>query len=404
MSLVKTAIGLMSGTSMDGIDAALMRTDGLNYIENIAGFTLPYSDEFREELKKAFHDAEKATGHYDRPGQLRDIEIALTDRHFEAVHLLLQKVGMNATDIDLIGFHGQTVLHRPEQALTIQLGDGERLAEQTKINVVYDMRANDMLHGGQGAPLVPVYHQALLHKHQSEVAFPVAFINIGGISNLTYIDDKNTLIAFDCGPGNALIDQWIKQKTGANFDDGGQMGLKGAVNQTVVDAYKNHSFFSQPKPGSLDWRDFSLPELNLTTKDGAATFAFLTAYSIIHSLRHVPHMPKMLIISGGGAKNLAITHYLAELSEKFGAQAIDCAAIGLHTDFIEAEAWAYLAVRSFNNLPLTFPSTTGCKKPVTGGKLIKAAELTGNHPNYIDNFIQAGEESHKMAASSRREN
>lgn len=392
MSLVKTAIGLMSGTSMDGIDVALMRTDGLKFIENVAHFSLSYSDDFRAELKNALLDAEKIVDRNARPGNLKRVENALTLQHCEAVRILLEKNKLKAEDIDLIGFHGQTILHRPQKALTVQLGDGVRLAHKTKIDVVYDMRANDMLHGGQGAPLVPVYHRALVQKHNKELVFPVAFVNIGGISNLTYIDENDSLIAFDCGPGNVLIDQWIQQKIGASFDENGLNGLKGKVNFQVIDAYKKHAFFNRSEPGSLDWRDFSPLEWDLTLEDGAASLAFITAYGIIHSFRYLPSLPKTIIVSGGGAKNLATMKYLTELAGELGASVFTSDKLGLCSDFIEAEAWAYLAVRSFYGFPLTFPSTTGCSKPVTGGKLALV------HPDkrpesYLHKFLRIRDET-----------
>ncbi|MEN9894245.1 MAG: hypothetical protein RIR97_97, partial [Pseudomonadota bacterium] len=213
MSIVKTAIGLMSGTSMDGIDLALLRTDGEAIVERGPSMSVVYEPSFRDQLKQALEDAKTIRVRTERPGNLPAVETELTQRHADAVQRFLKLNTILASDVDVIGFHGQTVLHRPDAALTVQIGLGQKLADETCIPVVYDMRANDMVHGGQGAPLVPAYHAALARSLR-EVSYPVVFVNIGGISNLTFIGSNGNLIAYDSGPGNTLIDQWVEAHAG----------------------------------------------------------------------------------------------------------------------------------------------------------------------------------------------
>lgn len=373
---IKLAIGLMSGTSMDGIDASLLRSDGDAAIDIMGHHSYTYSAVFRQQLKSALDIASRIKNRDDRPAQLREIEVALTDLHATLVQQLLHKYAINSDSVDLIGFHGQTVLHRPENALTVQIGDGQQLANQTGIDVIYDMRANDMTHGGQGAPLVPVYHRALANKLRGKAQFPIAFVNIGGISNLTWIGEESSIYAFDCGPGNVLIDQWISLRTSKQYDDGGKIALKGNVIDKIIQNYQMHSFFCQPTPGSLDWRSFSpLTDTTISIEDGAASLSYITAFGIVNSFRHVPQTPKTLVLSGGGAHNKAIAKYLEKLTKTANSKLLNAQSIGADPDFIESDAWGYLAIRSFYGLPLTYPTTTGCDKPVSGGKHVKPNNL-----------------------------
>ncbi|WP_075289151.1 anhydro-N-acetylmuramic acid kinase [Pararhizobium arenae] len=370
MTALRTAIGLMSGTSLDGIDVALLRTDGESVVERGPSIGLAYDGHFRERLKQALVEARNIAARTDRPGDLFAVERNLTLRHAVAVSDFLHRQGLEADAIDVIGFHGQTVLHRPDQALTVQLGDGQLLADLTGIPVVYDMRANDMLHGGQGAPLIPVYHAALARSLGDGPA--TVFVNIGGISNLTFIGADAELVAFDSGPGNTLIDQWVERHTGSAFDAGGEIASRGKVLSPLADRYLGHSFFSANRRRSLDRNDFVAPassEANL--EDGARTLAFVTAAAILKSASHLPERPKRYVISGGGRHNGTIMADLADLAGRDGAQVVSAEDIGFDGDAMEAEAWAYLAVRSERGLPLTFPGTTSVAVPVTGGVLVK---------------------------------
>lgn len=366
---MKTAIGLMSGTSMDGIDAALIRSDGETAIETGPNAFFPYDGKTKNILIQALVNAKPVAERDQRPGVMKEAERLVTQLHIEAVQAFLGQNNFGASDVDLIGFHGQTVLHRPDEALTIQLGDGASLANETGIDVVYDMRANDMVHGGQGAPLVPVYHQALSSNLAPEG--PVVFVNIGGISNITYVGEE--LIAFDTGPGNGLIDQWVQANAGVPYDDGGMIAAEGSVNSDFAKTYLESSYFDQSLPKSLDRNDFLPPERGVIgLEDGARSLAHVTAAAIIKAVDHLPETPKLWIISGGGRLNPHIMNDLEELASQHGAKVIPSEKAGFNGDAMEAECWGYLAVRSLKKLPLTFPGTTGVSKPVSGGIFCKA--------------------------------
>lgn len=364
------AIGLMSGTSMDGIDVAMVETDGIRIDARGPAMAVAYDPAFRRQLEAGLSDAKSISDRTERPGGLAELEQGLTSRHGVAVQQFLDEFGIAAGSIDVIVFHGQTVLHRPEKALTVQLGDGAALARQTGIRVVHDMRVRDMQSGGQGAPLVPVYHAALAADLPAALdpGFgPVAFVNIGGISNMTVIAAGAAPLAFDCGPGNSLIDQWLKDNAGIPFDDGGRIAGEGTADLAVVERYLSHPFFAKIGPKSLDRGDFRLDAVRgMELSDGAATLAALSAAAIARSIRQLPVPPALWIISGGGARNRAIMENLQSLAGP-DASVVTAMEAGLDQDMMEAEAWAYLAVRSLAGLPLTFPTTTGCVEPVSGG-------------------------------------
>jgi len=368
-SLMK-ALGLMSGTSMDGIDLALIETDGEEHVvpSSRTGQTLavPYEAAFAKRIEAALEDAKQVGERTERPGLLTDIEKEITHRHAEAVK---DFIGKHGADIDVIGFHGQTVLHRPEVGLTVQLGDGQLLADLTRIPVVYDMRAADMVAGGQGAPLVPVYHRVLANLVDER---PVAFVNVGGISNISYIGPDADLLAFDTGPGNALIDQWVQSEAGIPYDTGGRIAGEGAIAQAVIDRYLASDFFKRSGPKSLDRNDFQpLESGSLELSDGARTLTRITAEAIIAAADHLPSSPKQWILCGGGRLNETLHRDMRELAEKTGGAVSSCESFDLDGDMMEAEAFGYLAVRSLRGLPLTFPGTTGCREPVLGGVVAK---------------------------------
>ncbi len=372
MTALRTAIGLMSGTSLDGIDVALLRTDGEAVVERGPSMGRPYDAAFRRRLQGALETA-KAIGKRDeRPGDLAEIERELTLRHAEAVNAFLAENNLKEGDIDVMGFHGQTVLHRPDAGLTVQLGDGGLLARETGIAVVYDMRANDMAHGGQGAPLIPVYHAALAAGLSRSTGRAVVFVNIGGISNITFIGSGGEIVAFDSGPGNTLIDQWVEAHAGIPYDQGGMIASEGRVDPDLANRYLSHAFFTDTVRRSLDRNDFRPPEgADASLEDGACTLAHVTAAAILRSTRHLPERPKLYVVCGGGRLNRVIMGDLAALAEVEGAEVVVAEAVDLNGDSMEAEAWAYLAVRSLRGLPLTFPGTTGVKAPVSGGVLQK---------------------------------
>jgi len=280
---------------------------------------------------------------------------------------------MGSEDIDVVGFHGQTVLHRPDQGLTVQLGDGALLASETGIAVVCDMRANDMVHGGQGAPLIPVYHAALAASlPAAKAALPVVFVNIGGISNLTYIGRDGRIIAYDSGPGNTLIDQWVESRAGIPYDEGGAIASKGQVIGKLAENYLAHPFFTGATRRSLDRNDFSPPSaVEASVEDGARTLAHVTAAAIVKSATHLPERPATYVVCGGGRLNGVIMRDLGTLAAAEGGSVLVAEEAGFNGDSMEAEAWAYLAVRSLDHLPLSFPDTTGVSEPLTGGMLWK---------------------------------
>lgn len=370
----KRAIGLMSGTSMDGIDVALVETDGIRIVRRGPYLSVPYAAGMRRAIEKGLEAARSVDRREDRPDPLGALERELTLRHRDAVQAFLAEHAIAREMIDVIGFHGQTVLHRPERALTVQLGDGALLARETGIPVVFDMRANDMVHGGQGAPLVPVYHQALAMDLPAEFEpgfRPVAFVNIGGIANVTFVQTGQPPVAFDCGPGNALIDQWLEQNAGIPYDDGGRIAGEGTADDAVVSRYLSAGFFDREGPKSLDRNDFTLEAVDgMELSDGAATLAAVTARAIVKSAEAMGDPPALWIVSGGGARNRAIMDRIRSAAGT-GTRVATAGEVGLDADMMEAEAWAYLAVRSLAGMALTFPTTTGCRTAVSGGVLCR---------------------------------
>ena len=363
------AIGLMSGTSMDGIDLAVVETDGESLVRRGPSMFVPYESEFRRRIEASLEPARTISGRLQRPDGLDALERDLTLRHADAVSRFRSAHPDEAGGAGLIGFHGQTILHRPADALTVQLGDGPLLARETGLPVVYDMRANDVAHGGQGAPLVPVYHAALAASLPANLRrFPVCFANIGGISNVTFVPETGDPVAFDSGPGNALIDRWVSREAGVPFDADGMIASEGGIVRAVVSRYLADPFFERAAPKSLDRNDFGLEQVaGLDLADGARTLAAVSAEAILQASAHMPATPRLWIVCGGGRRNPHIMRDLEVGARRSGADVILADDAGLDGDSMEAEAWAYLAVRSVRGLPLSFPTTTGCRKPVSGG-------------------------------------
>lgn len=359
------ALGLMSGTSMDGIDAALLDTDGENQVIRGPAMTMAYNGEQRASLAEALLHARGIVRRQERPGNLAQIEQMLTELHAAAVHAFCRKMGIDRGTIDVVGFHGQTVLHRPDLRLTVQLGDGPLLAELSTRSVVYDLRAADIAAGGQGAPLVPVYHRALAHSIAKR---PVAVLNLGGVANVTWIGEDDRLIAFDTGPGNALIDDLMMSRSGMPHDADGATAERGRVVETVLTDLLRDPYFAKPPPKSLDRNAFDASLVGqLPIEDAAATLTAFTAASVSRAREHMPAEPQLWIVCGGGRKNKTLMSMIAGRVEN---AVVPAEAVGWNGDSIEAEAWAYLAVRSVKGLPITFPGTTGVLEPMTGGRLI----------------------------------
>ncbi|KAA0681693.1 anhydro-N-acetylmuramic acid kinase [Azospirillum brasilense] len=350
---MQTVVGLMSGTSMDGIDAALVRTDGERRVEPLAFVTIPYADGFRTDLRSCLGGK----------GPVEAVERALTDAHADAVRRLLAEAGTEAAAVDLIGFHGQTIFHDPAQRRTWQIGDGARLAQATGIAVVNDFRTADVAAGGQGAPLVPLFHQALADA----LPRPLAVLNIGGVANVTWIGaGEDAVIACDTGPGNALVDDWVLSGQGARYDSGGALAARGNVDEAALTALLAHPYFEQPAPKSLDRDAFDpAPVRGLSLEDGAATLTAFTAASVARIVPHLPDAPLRWLVCGGGRHNATL---MGMLADRLGVPVDPVEAVGWNGDALEAEAFAYLAVRSRKGLPLSLPATTGVPRPMTGGR------------------------------------
>jgi anhydro-N-acetylmuramic acid kinase len=362
---MKWALGLMSGTSMDGIDVALLRTDGEMQVERGPSMTFPYSPAHRGIVEEAMRHAVHCQTSAARPGRLFEAEQLLTELNAAAVSAFLRKTGFARDDIDVIGFHGQTVLHQPDKGLTVQLGDGALLAEFTRCPVVFDLRANDVAAGGEGAPLAPAYHRAMVSNIAER---PIAVLNIGGVANVTWIGPDGALLAFDTGPGNALLDDWVREKAGVPYDVNGDLARQGQSSPEIVSQFLLHPFLQKQPPKSLDRGSFNGADLReLSVVDGAATLVDLTVACISNAQAWMPVPPTQWVVVGGGRHN---TFLMQRLSEQLDASVRAAEDIELNGDSVEAEAWAYLAVRSRRGLPITFPETTGVSQPMTGGRFI----------------------------------
>jgi len=366
MGRLMRAIGLMSGTSMDGIDVAMIETDGNDVVRRGPARTFDYASSVRASLAEAMSRARSLTERAERPDVLRFAEQRVTERHAEVVEIFLREEGIAKDSVNVVGFHGQTVLHRPEDALTVQLGDGPLLSRLLELPVVFDLRAADMAHGGQGAPLAPVYHRAMVGALPQR---PLGVLNIGGVANITWIGRDGELIAFDTGPGSALIDDWVARCSGrtASFDVDGALAASGTLNEDVVRFFAGHAYFAERPPKSLDRNSFfgDLVEW-MSPQDGAATLTAMSAEAVALGLKQLPEVPVRIIACGGGRKNKMLTGMIAARS---GVEVVRAEVVGLDGDSVEAEAWAYMAVRSQLGLPITFPGTTGASEPLTGGLL-----------------------------------
>lgn len=370
------SLGLMSGTSVDGVDVALVETDGETVTARGPGTTMAYEHDVRALIRAAF-------GAEQPNSATRAAEQALTAAHVEAVQRWSRDSGTALGSLDVVGFHGQTVTHRPERRFTWQLGDGAALASALGLPVVNDLRGADVAAGGQGAPLVPVYHAALARS----LARPLAVVNIGGVANVTWIGpsgigpsafgpngigpngigSEGALLAFDIGPGNGPIDDWCARRAGQRFDRDGALAAQGKVDRGRLARFAEHRYFDKAPPKSLDRGDFndSWAE-GLGVADGAATLTRGTARAIALAARHFPAAPLQWVIAGGGARNPTL---LKAIAAETGGKVITARELGWDGDALEAEAFAFLAVRSLRGLPITYPATTGAPQPLSGGRL-----------------------------------
>ena len=357
----KNILGLMSGTSMDGIDASIIRTDGISFERTGINLIFPYSSH----AKKIFDTYNQDPGTFMKNNYLLNkLDNLVTKDHISCVNQILKKSDLRP---EYIGFHGQTIFHDP-QIRSIQLGSGQVLAKSTNIKVICNFRANDIKNGGHGAPIAPIYHKAIIEKINSKL--PTSFINIGGVSNISFWDG-NKLIGFDVGPGNALIDAFVKKRLNLNFDNEGKIASTGLPNQSVIKKFLNDEYFTKQYPKSLDkfYFDYIFNDnifKSLNTYDALCTLTHLTVQSIIVALDQLPGMNETLIISGGGQHN---KYLIKELKSNIRSKTLTSNELNIPGDMIEAEMMAYLTARSVRKLKYTFPDTTGTKKPCTGGDL-----------------------------------
>jgi anhydro-N-acetylmuramic acid kinase len=360
----------MSGTSLDAVDMAVLETNG----ETIAAFgpcgERKLSPELRALILEAIRQARNWTRGSPQPEIFAVVARRVAEDHLLAAREFMRANGLAPKDLDLVGFHGQTVLHeRPAGGIpgrTVQLGDAALLAQGLGLPVAYDFRTADVAAGGEGAPLAPIYHAA--RARACGLTPPLAVLNLGGVANITLIGEDGELSAFDTGPANGMVDLWIQSRTGERFDlDGGYAG-QGTVDEGVVGQLLSHPYFAAQPPKSLDRYDFSLdPAAGLSLADGAATLTAFTARSVERGLAWAPHPVKMLIVAGGGRRNRVMMRLIAE---RVGVKTVLAEDLGWRGDAIEAEAFAFLAARTLNDLPVSFPGTTGAPRPMVGGRIV----------------------------------
>jgi len=364
-----TSVGLMSGTSSDGIDASIIKSDGENEVLFIGNYFLPYDEKVRSKIRKL---KEKINLIFDleiNASEIDNLEKEITLLHVKIVKLIIKKFELSKTEIDLISFHGHTIFHSFKKKKKKKLGDGKLLSQLTGIDVVYNFRENDIKNGGHGAPLVPIFHKLLQVKLKLDM--PIVFLNIGGISNLTYLNKSEEMESFDTGPGNFLIDKMVQLKSNdkIQFDKDGAIAFTGNVNKNILDIYLSDPYYNFLPPKSLDVNNFTLSPLSsLSLKDSVATLAELTSLTTVNALNFFKLKPIEIILCGGGRKNKYIFERLKKLSN-IKISNIDNYKV--NGDFIESQAFAYLAIRSFLKKPISFPETTGVLKPSTGGDFIK---------------------------------
>ena len=374
-----TAIGLMSGTSMDGVDASLIRSDGFNQFTNILDEYFEYNESLHQELIELRNLIININDLEQYSSRLKDLERKITVFHSKIVNEISNKY---EDQIDFVGFHGQTIFHSPELKISKQLGDGRLMSQLVKKKVIYDFRQGDMLNKGQGAPLTPIFHNLLSKKinEKHQISFPICFLNIGGISNITKIikNDENleeNLEAFDAGPGNCMIDEWVRKNSKNNFDENGSVAKSGKINQLilnqVIDNFKIDNFDK-----SLDVKDFDISfARGLSLEDGCATITNFTAYLIAKGIEYANgnyDKPIKYLVCGGGRKNNFLIQSVKDyLKNKQNIILNSIEEYNLNGDYIESQAFGYLAIRSYLNLPISYPKTTGCELPTVGGELVK---------------------------------
>lgn len=351
------AVGAISGTSMDAIDVAVLESDGLSRVQMLAGGAAPYPPDLRAKLQALIADPTRA-----ETGDLDALEAEVTEAFAGAIREVLARRGFDLGTIDLVGLHGQTVFHRPERRITRQLGNGAQLARALGRPVVNRFRHADVAAGGQGAPLVPLYHAALA----TPLDKPVVVLNLGGVANITYLDGE-TILACDTGPASALIDDAMMHHFGKPYDRDGRVASQGMVDRHMVAEWLDHPFFSQPLPKSLDRNDFhrlTRTARSLPPADEIATLAAFTIAATSAITRHLPQPARQWLVTGGGRHNPV---FMRGFAETLRVPVVPVESAGWDGDLLEAECFAYLAIRSRLGLPLSLPGTTGVPTPMPGG-------------------------------------
>ena len=365
---ILTSIGLMSGTSLDGVDVAMLKTDGMDHAEPGPVLHYPYPRDVKIWVQRAIRAALEGR---DGAEEIAKATNHVTTAHIHAVRKLMEKNHLSREEVDVVGFHGQTILHRPaldsaSQGRTWQIGAGRVLSDELRLDVVNEFRTADVANGGEGAPFAPVYHAMLVRAMQPD--HPVCVLNLGGVANITWLPasgDEREMIAFDCGPGNGLVDEWVELMTGEAMDRDGALAVAGTVHEETVRLMALAPYLKRKPPKSLDRYDFKIdPVKKLGVKDGAATLTAFTAACVEKSVALLPTPPGEWIVVGGGRHNPALMH---ELEERLNAPVRKAEEKGWRGDDLEAECFAYLAVRSLKGLPLSFPKTTRIPHPLSGG-------------------------------------
>jgi anhydro-N-acetylmuramic acid kinase len=374
-----TAIGLMSGTSMDGVDVSLIRSDGINQFINVLDEYFEYNESLQQQLIELRNLISNINDLKLYSSRLNELEREMTLFHSKIVIDISSKY---QDEVDFVGFHGQTIFHNPEQKISKQLGDGKLMSQLVKKKIIYNFRQEDMINKGQGAPLTPIFHNLLSKKinENHQIDFPICFLNIGGISNITKIikeDEKleDNIEAFDSGPGNCMIDEWVRKNSKNNFDENGSIAKSGKIDQLILNqAIDNFQIDRFDK--SLDVKNFDISFVRgLSLEDGSATITNFTAYLIAKGIEHSNGnniKPIKYLVCGGGRRNTFLIQSIKDyLSHKQNISLNSIDDYSLNGDYIESQAFGYLSIRSFLNLPISYPKTTGCKTPTVGGELVK---------------------------------
>ena len=364
MDKIYTALGLMSGTSMDGVDASIIKSDGNKEYSTVLDKYFKYNDELSYKLSN-IRDKILAVDDLDyNLSEIRDLEREITLFHANAVNEILKKTNI---EVDLLGFHGHTIFHEPNKKISKQIGDGKLLSQVSKKLVIYDFRQNDLKNGGQGAPLTPIYHKLLakIFQDAGKIKLPIIILNIGGIANTTFINEKYEIVSMDIGPGNCLIDNWVRVNSGKKFDNNGDIARAGKIDKFILEQTIDNFYYN----GSINKKSFDINDFDisfakgLSLEDGAATITELTADILSKKLLNYD-----VYLCGGGRKNKFL---IDSIQKKIKNKLIQIDNLGVDGSFIESQAFGYLAIRSFLKLPISFPETTGCKSPCTGGVIAK---------------------------------